>query len=301
MRDRLTEFIPNPTFEIIAAPGAHMAYYAGQNDEGKTLRELTGEPIRCPDAFRRPGPRLELLDEQGIHASLMFPTLASLVEERLIDDPDLTMVAIGAFNEWLFDEWGYDHEGRIFATPVVNPCGGDKSLTQLERIIERGAKAALPLRPAPVSGLRGTRSPFLAEFDPFWARIQEAGLLASLRARARQRGYQNYLNTWEWRGTGEFVAVVPLQKTLAAWSPTTAGPSRTPSPRRSATGCSPASPTSTSSASRTAGAGSATSSATSNWRTRRCPTSSPSTRATCSPATCGSTRSGRTRCTASSI
>lgn len=210
VRDTLTEFIPNPTFEIVARPGAHMAYYAGQNDDGKTLRELTGEPIECLPAFRRPEPRLELLDEQGIQATLMFPTLASLVEERLLDDPDLTQVALRAFNEWLHDEWTYDYQGRIFATPVINPCVLEDGIAELERIIDRGARAVL-LRPAPVSGLRGTRSPFLPEFDPFWARIEEAGLLVNLHA--SDSGYQRYLNTWE-GSSGEFVAFKP--KTFAA-------------------------------------------------------------------------------------
>ena len=205
VRGQLTEFIPNPTFEVIARPGAHMAYFAGKNDDGLSLREMTGEPMKCIPAFRAPGPRLELLEEQGIYATLMFPTLASLVEERLIDDPDLTMIAIRAFNEWLYDEWRYDYEGRIFTTPVVNPCVLDESLDQLEQIIERGARAVL-LRPAPVSGLRGTRSPFLPEFDPFWARIQDAGLLVCLHA--SDSGYQTYLNTWEGE-TGEFVAFRP--------------------------------------------------------------------------------------------
>jgi predicted TIM-barrel fold metal-dependent hydrolase len=194
VRDQITEFIPNPTFEVVAPPGSHMAFYSGNNDDGKTLRELTGKPIRSIPAFRSPGPRLELLDEQGIHAALMFPTLASLIEERLLDDPDLTQVALTAFNEWLHDEWTYDYQGRLFPTPVVNPCVLDTGLAELERIIERGAKAVL-LRPAPVSGLRGTRSPFLEEFDPFWARIQEAGLLVALHA--SDSGYQRYLNTWE--------------------------------------------------------------------------------------------------------
>src|SRR3546814_11664110 len=81
-----------------------MDYFAGNNPEGKTLRELTGEPMRCIPAFRRPDARLELLDEQGIQASLMFPTLASLIEERLLDDPALTQVALRAFNDWLYDE-----------------------------------------------------------------------------------------------------------------------------------------------------------------------------------------------------
>ena len=210
VRGTITEFIPNPTFEVVARPGAHMAFYAGKNDEGKTLRQLTGEPMRSIPAFRRPEPRLELLDEQGIHGTLMFPTLASLIEERLIDEPGLTQVALRAFNEWLFDEWTYDYEGRIFATPVVNPCVLDEGIAELERLIERGAKAVL-LRPAPVSGIRETRSPFLPEFDPFWARIQEAGLLVALHA--SDSGYQRYLNTWE--GTsGEYVAFKP--KTFVA-------------------------------------------------------------------------------------
>ena len=205
VRNVITEFIPNPTFEVVAAPGAHMAFYAGDNPEGKSLRELTGKPIRPPAAFRAAAPRLELLDEQGIHATLMFPTLASLIEERLIDDPFLTQVALTAFNEWLHDEWRYDYEGRIFATPIVNPCLLDEGIAELERLIDRGARAVL-LRPAPVSGVRGVRSPFLPEFDPFWARIEEAGVLVALHA--SDSGYQQYLNTWE--GTqGEYVAFRP--------------------------------------------------------------------------------------------
>jgi predicted TIM-barrel fold metal-dependent hydrolase len=211
VRDRLTEFIPNPTFEVIARPGAHMAFYAGDNPEGRSLRELTGQPMACIPAFREPEARLALLDEQGIHASLMFPTLASLIEQRLIDDPALTQVAIHAFNEWLYEQWGFDHAGRIFATPIVNPCVPDDGIAELELVVSRGARAVL-LRPAPVSGLRGTRSPFLPELDPFWARVQEMGIVVALHA--SDSGYQDYLNTWEGSGGAEYVAFRP--KTFAA-------------------------------------------------------------------------------------
>src|SRR5215469_8038317 len=54
VRNVLTEFIPNPTFEVVAAPGAHMSFYGGENPEGRTLRELTGRPIPCDPAFRSP-------------------------------------------------------------------------------------------------------------------------------------------------------------------------------------------------------------------------------------------------------
>ncbi len=138
VRNNITEFIPNPTFEVVARPGAHMAFYGAENPEGRTLRELTGKPIACLPAFRQPGPRLELLDQQGVYASLVFPTLASLIEQRLLDDPELTQVAIHAFNEWLYDEWSFDHQGRLFTTPIVNPCLLDQGIAELELLIERG-------------------------------------------------------------------------------------------------------------------------------------------------------------------
>jgi predicted TIM-barrel fold metal-dependent hydrolase len=202
VRDRLTEFIPNPTFEVVARPGAYMPYFKGDNPEGKTFRELTGTPMKAIPAFREPAARLRLLDEQGIDACLMFPTLFSLVEERLKDDPDAVAVAVRAFNEWLHDEWSYDYRGRIFATPVLNPGLVDEGIAELERVIERGAKVVL-MRPAAVSGLRGARSPFLPEFDPFWARVQEAGLVVALHQ--SDSGYQDYVNAWEGRG-GEMLA-----------------------------------------------------------------------------------------------
>ena len=209
VRNTITEFIPNPTFEVIARPGSHMAFYAGDNPDGKSLRELTGEPMACIPAFREPEPRLELLDEQGIEASLMFPTLASLIEERLLDDPQLTQVAVHVFNEWLYEQWGYGFKDRIFATPIVNPCVLDEGIAELELVVERGAKVVL-MRPAPVSGLRGTRSPFLPEFDAFWARVQDAGVVVALHA--SDSGFQNYLNTWEGSEGAEYVAFRP--KTL---------------------------------------------------------------------------------------
>ena len=40
------------------------------------------------DAFFDPEPRLELMKEMGIDRTLLWPTLASALEERLADDPD---------------------------------------------------------------------------------------------------------------------------------------------------------------------------------------------------------------------
>lgn len=55
INNRVTDFIPNPTFERVAAPGAHEKFFAGENTEGLTLREMQGKPIEAP--ARRETPR----------------------------------------------------------------------------------------------------------------------------------------------------------------------------------------------------------------------------------------------------
>jgi predicted TIM-barrel fold metal-dependent hydrolase len=189
----ISDYIPNPTFEVVARPGAFADYFAGNNPDGKTLREMAGTPIRSTEAFRSAAPRLALLDELGVDAALMFPTLASLLEVRFADDPEVTCTVIHAFNQWLHDEWTFDFEGRIFATPIVNPCVPERGVAELEWLLDHGAKAVL-MRPAPVAGYRGSRSPFLPEFDPFWARVEESGVLVTLHA--SDSGYQAYVNDW---------------------------------------------------------------------------------------------------------
>ena len=87
IRGQISNYIPNPTFEVVARPGAWEEYFKFGNPDGKTKRELFGEPMRAIPAFFEPGPRLEKMNELGLDRTLMFPTLASLLEERLSRRP----------------------------------------------------------------------------------------------------------------------------------------------------------------------------------------------------------------------
>ncbi len=194
VRGVISDFIPNPTFDVVARPGAQEEYFRSGNPENKSPRELMGEPMKAIPAFREPGPRLEVMEEQGLDHCLVFPTLASLVEERLKDDPDLTHDVIHALNEWIHETWSFDYEGRIFAVPVVTLPVVERAVEELEWCLERGARTVL-VRPAPVPGYRGSRSFGLPEFDPFWQRAVEAGIPVSMHA--SDSGYSEILNAWE--------------------------------------------------------------------------------------------------------
>src|SRR5215217_9782176 len=112
IRGQISNYIPNPTFSHVAKPGAWEEYFKFGNPEGKSKRELFGEPMRSIPAFFEPGPRLELMNELGIDRSLMFPTLASLIEERLRDDPVAIHVIIHSLNQWLDEVWGFNYQDR---------------------------------------------------------------------------------------------------------------------------------------------------------------------------------------------
>lgn len=83
IKGTVSEHIPYPTFAVVAKLGAQEEYFKNGNPEGRSRREILVEPMRSPDAFFRPEPCMKLMDEQGIHRAVMWPTLASVVQERL--------------------------------------------------------------------------------------------------------------------------------------------------------------------------------------------------------------------------
>jgi len=190
---QISDYIPNPTFDVVARPGAQEEYFRKGNPEGKSYRELVGEPMKAIPAFRDPKARLEVMDELGVDRTLMFPTLASLLEERMRHDPEFIHVAVHSLNQWMYEDWTFDYEGRIFATPIISLPIVEKAIEELEWCLERGAKTVL-IRPAPVPGYRGARSFAYPEFDPFWERVVEADLLVSMHA--SDSGYARYQEDW---------------------------------------------------------------------------------------------------------
>jgi predicted TIM-barrel fold metal-dependent hydrolase len=216
VRGTISEYIPNPTFEVVARPGAMEDFFRRGNPEGKDRRAIFGEPMRSIAAFREPAARVELMDEQGIDRTLMFPTLASLLEERLKDDVEATHAVIHSLNEWLYETWQFDYQGRIFSTPVITLPIVERAIEELEWVVQRGARVVL-IRPAPVPGYRGPRSFALPEFDPFWEKVVEHDVLVAMHS--SDSGYERYANEWI-GGDSEMLPFQPQAfRMLQGWRP----------------------------------------------------------------------------------
>jgi predicted TIM-barrel fold metal-dependent hydrolase len=203
VKDRISHKLPNPTFERVARPGSAEDYFLGNNPQGLSFREFVGKAMDVIPAFQSPAPRLELMDEMGIDRCVVYPTLASLIEERTADDVVLTHAIMHALNQWMHEHWTFNYKDRIFATPVICLPLVDEAIKELHWCLERDMKTFL-IRPAPVpSRFGGSRSMGLPEFDPFWREVVAADVPVTLHA--ADSGYQKHLTDWE-GGADEFLS-----------------------------------------------------------------------------------------------
>ncbi len=203
IRDKITNYIPNPTFSKVAVPGGSgFDVTKGGGGFGRGNLHGRGRLVAMPgvDAFFDPEPRLELMKEMGIDRTLLWPTLASAVEERLADDPEAACVVIHALNAWMHEHWTYAYSDALYATPIISLAILDRALEELDFVHERGAKIFL-LRVAPVPTWKGRRSFALPEFDPFWERVQELNIVVGMHS--GDPGYHRYINEWEGFGDSE--------------------------------------------------------------------------------------------------
>jgi predicted TIM-barrel fold metal-dependent hydrolase len=143
------------------------------------------EPI--PAEYRDRDARLAVMDRQGLDAIWLFPTLGVLYEELLKHDPEAVHLVFTAFNTWLDEDWGFAYQDRIFAAPYFSLADVDLAVAELDRVLDRGARVVV-MRPAAVWTSTGVKSPTDEHFDPFWARIDEAGVTVVVHA--GDSGYQ---------------------------------------------------------------------------------------------------------------
>lgn len=179
------DFIPNPTFDPIGKPGALMEFYLGTAEGGRSFAERIRdvEPLANRPEYRNRDARLARMDQQGMEACWLFPTLGVGIEHALKQDLTACHAAFEAFNRWIDDDWGFAHRGRLFATPYLCLRDVGRAVGELEWVLSRGARVIL-IKPGPVDTATGRRSPFTADFDPFWARVAEAGVTTAIHGGA---------------------------------------------------------------------------------------------------------------------
>ena len=77
---KVSRAVVNATFTPIAKAGAMHEYFRG-NPNGRNPLDMLKDREPIPDAYRNRDARVRVLDEQGLEACWLFPTLGVLYEE----------------------------------------------------------------------------------------------------------------------------------------------------------------------------------------------------------------------------
>src|SRR5690349_4422097 len=211
---KVNRFIPNPTFHPVARPGCLYDFFKGKNDEHVDLIQAFGELEPIHPEYRDREIRLRVMDDQDVEGALLFPTLGVGMEEAMKDDPEALCAAFHAFNQWLDEDWGFAYEERLFGTPVIPLVDPDNAVRELEWCLDHDVRV-ICVKLGPVHTVHGNRSPADAMFDPFWARVDESGIVAACNG--GDAGYQKLLAGWEpVRGDLEAFRSTPMQTIITS-------------------------------------------------------------------------------------
>lgn len=124
---------------------------------------------KTPDMME-PEARIALLDKWDVRSSILF--IGNMITAiSFLDDPKYAYDVINAYNAWMFDQWRYNYEDRIFSAPIVILDDLDAAIAQLRGVIAKGAKLILmPMGPY------NRKAPAHLDHDRFWAVANEAGI-----------------------------------------------------------------------------------------------------------------------------
>ncbi len=180
--DRAHPILPGPgDAHLRPRPGALYDYFSGKSDKGSIGDELACEaPADHPEWFERDA-RLRCMDEQGVEAAWLFPSHAVCIEGPMQPDIEASLEVLRAFNRWLEEDWGFAYRDRIFGVPFLTLSDLEQGIAELDWCLGHGARV-VSIRNGPVFTPAGLRSPADPVFDPFWARVQEAGIVVAPHA-----------------------------------------------------------------------------------------------------------------------
>ena len=211
--DQLFNYIPNPTFDPIGKPGCLHDYFRAASPEGNDMRKQMGdlEPLASRPEYRDRDARLKVMDRQGLGAAWIFPTLAVTLEVPFQPDIQAALATFRAFNRWLNEDWGFAYKDRIFAAPFISLSDPDWAVEELEWCIAQGVRV-VTMRNGPVYTATGHCSPGDPRLDPFWARMEEAGIV--MAPHVGDDGYDFLAKIWEPDNSAKMLGMSPLKKAV---------------------------------------------------------------------------------------
>ncbi len=121
-----------------------------------------------------PVERLKDMEVDGVWGQLCFPNYARFAGHRFflnVQDHELGLACLQAYNDYLLDEWCATDRARLFGAVILPLHDIDLTLAELARMLAKGARAIAFSENPTVLGLPSVHT---GHWDPLWAAVDEA-------------------------------------------------------------------------------------------------------------------------------
>jgi len=123
--------------------------------------------------------RLDDMNVNGQLAGLNFPSFPGVFGAVFskLDDKDVALATIQAYNDWHIDQWCGAHPGRFIPCALVPLWDGELAATEVRRVKEKGCNAiSFPPNPSQI-GMATLHDP---AWNPMWAACDELSVTVSM-------------------------------------------------------------------------------------------------------------------------
>jgi uncharacterized protein len=147
----------------------------GVADCGAVMADRTKNPRRwseVPASVYDPKERLKAMDGAGIDHAVLYPTVAGAGGQVFgrIEDPELELACVQAYNDWLIEEWiSVSH--RFIPQCIAPLFPIDVAVQEVRRAVKSGHRGVI--YPAVPMELRAVPHINDSAYDPLWAACQE--------------------------------------------------------------------------------------------------------------------------------
>jgi uncharacterized protein len=147
----------------------------GVAEAGAVMPDRNQNPQRWQDVPAMvcdPRERLKAMDRDGVDYAVLYPTVSGIGGQTFgrIDDPELELACVQAYNDWLIDEWAGISE-RFIPQCILPLFPADGAVKEARRAVANGHKGVI--YPAVPMELRDVPHINDSVYDPLWATCQE--------------------------------------------------------------------------------------------------------------------------------
>jgi predicted TIM-barrel fold metal-dependent hydrolase len=162
---------------------------AGVALAGAAMPDRAREPQRwddVPGVVYKPSERLTAMDVDGVDYSVLYPSVSGVAGETFgrIEDPELELACVQAYNDWLIDEWAAASP-RFIPQCIVPLAPVEAAAKEIRRAVDRGHRGVvMPSVPMMLRELPHINEPV---YDPIWATCQELDVPVCFHAGASRK------------------------------------------------------------------------------------------------------------------